>query len=446
MPSDHITQTELPADTAEAPRARQPHRPPSLPPVASLTSANVLTLAEAERVRLAADQAAPAAALQLLANDPAVTVRATVAMNHSAGSSLFSVVAGDPDERVRALLGRRLALLLPTLSADDRSQLRDHAVATLMTLVADQADRVRGAIADVVKDMPGAPHELILRLAQDLAITVAEPVIRLSPALTDQDLLNLVAAPAGPATVTAVARRPGIGSRIAQAIADGDNEEAITALLSNRSAAISETTLDRLIGRAAQHMDWHAPLVRRPRLSASAVTALADIVTGAVLGELAQRADLPTDIAASLARRLGAALAPVPTQASTLDAPTLDQALSQAHLLAKQGQLSEDSLIAAARRGEARLVTGMLATAAGVAVEVVDRAARLRSAKGLISLVWRAGFTMRAAGPLQPLLARLPPDQVITPGEHGEFPLSAEEMRWQVEFLMRMGNDTGAFP
>lgn len=442
MPPDHATDDTTSRLGSEPIR----RKPPALPEMDGLTTASVLDLAEADRVRMAADQAAPASALRLLANDPAVTVRATVAMNQSTGSSLFDLVASDPDERVRALLGRRLGLLLPTLSVEDRSQLRDHAIATLMMLVCDQAERVRGAIADVVKDMPGAPHELIKRLSGDLSIIVAEPVIRLSPVLTDADLLSLVASPAGPATVTAVARRPGIGARIAQAIAEGDNEEAITALLTNRSAAISETTLDRLIGRAAAHIDWHAPLVRRPRLSATAVAALADIVTGAVLGELAQRADLPTEIAANLARRLGAALAPLAPQASTQDAPSLDQAVSQAHLLAKQGLLSEDSLIAAARRGEARLVTGMLATAAGVGVEVVDRAARLRSAKGLISLVWRAGFTMRAAGPLQPLLARLPPEQVLTPGEHGEFPLSAEEMRWQVEFLMRMGNDTGSFP
>jgi len=128
-----------------------------------------------------------------------------------------------------------------------------------------------------------------------------------------------------------------------------------------------------------------------------------------------------------------------------VDPPSLDQAVVQARAMAKSGQLSEEALIIAARRGEARLCTAMLAATAGVGADVVDRAARLRSAKGLISLIWRAGFTMRPAGPIQTLLARLPPEQVLHPGEHGEFPLSADEMRWQVEFLTRIGRDPPAF-
>jgi len=199
-------------------------------------------LDESERVRLAANNTASPIALRNLANDPAVTVRAAVAMNISAGGSLFAVLANDPDDRVRALLGRRLATLLPTLSAEDRAQLRDHAVGTLLALVNDEAERVRLAIADVVKDMPGVPPALIQRLARDISIAVAEPVIRLSPVLTDQDLMALVASPPTPASVIAVARRPGLAALVATSIAECGNNDAIGALLGNRSAAISEPT------------------------------------------------------------------------------------------------------------------------------------------------------------------------------------------------------------
>jgi hypothetical protein len=46
---------------------------------------------------------------------------------------------------------------------------------------------------------------------------------------------------------------------------------------------------------------------------------------------------------------------------------------------------------------------------------------------------------MRAAVALQALLARLGPDAVLTAGPDGGFPLAVEEMRWQLEFLARMG-------
>ena len=40
--------------------------------------------------------------------------------------------------------------------------------------------------------MPDAPRDLILRLARDAAMEVAEPVIRFSPLLTEDDLLALI--------------------------------------------------------------------------------------------------------------------------------------------------------------------------------------------------------------------------------------------------------------
>jgi hypothetical protein len=61
----------------------------------------------------------------------------------------------------------------------------------------------------------------------------------------------------------------------------------------------------------------------------------------------------------------------------------------------------------------------------------------LRSAKGVVSLVWRAGFSMRAAEPLQALLGRVPPWSVLHATPDGGFPLTTNEMRWQIEFLTR---------
>ena len=95
--------------------------------------------------------------------------------------------------------------------------------------------------------------------------------------------------------------------------------------------------------------------------------------------------------------------------------------------------------MAAVRRGEARYAEALLAVAAGTPLSVVERASSLRSAKGMVSLVWKAGLTMRAAVALQMLLARLAPDAVLRSGPSGGFPLGVEEMRWQLDFLGRMG-------
>ena len=166
---------------------------------------------------------------------------------------------------------------------------------------------------------------------------------------------------------------------------------------------------------------------------------LCEIVATHLLAELAARADLPPALAEELRRRVAARVAPnAPEPAAPIDT-TAEAALAQAHALAARGELVEETLLAAARRGEARYSAALLAVAAGTPVSVVDRASSLRSAKGMVSLVWKAGFTMRVAVALQTLLARLAPDAVLTAGPGGGFPLAVEEMRWQLEFLARMG-------
>jgi Uncharacterised protein conserved in bacteria (DUF2336) len=187
------------------------------------------------------------------------------------------------------------------------------------------------------------------------------------------------------------------------------------------------------------HIEWHEPLVHRPVLPAPAARALSGIVSTQLLDILASRGDLEPDLCADLRRRVAERLAysELP-DASRLEL-TADQAMSQAQSLAAEGRLSEDALLQAAKRGESRLASALLAVSAGMPLSVVDRAASLRSAKGLISLCWKAGFSMRVATPLQSLLARIPPASALQPGPGGNFPLAVAEMRWQLEFLGRMG-------
>lgn len=389
-----------------------------------------------ERVRRGAAATTPADALMALAADPDLTVRAAVAMNGAAPGPANQLLARDRDDRVRTLLARKLSQLVPSLASGERDRLRQQALETLFLLVEDEAARVRGAITDVLKDMPNAPRQLILRLANDSLRVVAEPVIRLSPLLTQADLLALIERRPNPATAIAVARRPALPEAVCDAIAATADTGAITALLENRSAAIRETTLDMLVERAVDHEAWHAPLVRRPTLSPRATTALAEIVTTQLLDELTRRADLPPAIAAELRERLVQRLKPVATAAPAADPA---QALSDAEALYAEDRLDEDALLAAVHRGDSEATIALLAVAADVPVGVVERAATLRSAKGLVSLIWKAGFSMQAAGPVQVLLARLSPAIALRASAGGAFPLAVEEMRWQLDFLRRMG-------
>ncbi len=397
-------------------------------------AAALATLGEQARVRLGAAADTSPEMLRTLAADASVVVRAAVAMNVAAPMQADRMLAADRDERVRTLLARKLASLIPGVPMAQRSALAEHVLATLSELVADETIRVRSAIADIVKEMPQAPRELVLRLAYDSSVPVSEPVVRLSPLLSTEDLLTLLADAPATGTATAVARRPGLQEAVSDAIAASADTAAITELLANRSAAIREATLDALIARAAQHGEWHDPLVHRPTLSARAARALSEIVATQLLGALASRGDLDPEVTRDLQRRLQQRQAEAPAAE-----PTADVALARAEALQAQGKLDEATLLAAAQRAETRQATALLAVAAQVPVSVVERACTLRSAKGLVSLVWKAGFSVRCAGPLQVLLARLGPAQVLRANDSGGFPLTLDEMRWQLDFLQHIG-------
>ena len=150
--------------------------------------------------------------LFFLAADGAPAVRAAVAANPATPVQADTLLARDAEAAVRAAVGRKLALRAAQLHARAAAAAQDRlgqaGWRTLSGLAEDAAVQVRAVIAEELKAMPEAPRALILRLAGDAAMAVAEPVIRLSPLLTEADLLALVTTPPVPATITAVARRP----------------------------------------------------------------------------------------------------------------------------------------------------------------------------------------------------------------------------------------------
>lgn len=380
-----------------------------------------MALDEATRVRLGAQAETTPEVLRALVADTSVTVRAALALNPATPPETNAALAQDGDERVRALLGRKLGLLAPSLSAGAMTRLRQQTLDTLTALAEDETVRVRAAIADAVKDLPDVPRAIILRLAHDEALLVCEPVIRFSPLLTSDDLVALVAASPSSGTRLAVARRPAIDAAVADAVAAGGTDDAVLALLMNGSAQIREATLDALVDRSIDHPDWHDPLVRRPALSERSVRTLARIVADHLLEVMAARSDLDPAVTADIRIRLSARLE-----------QSVGEATAAAAAAAKP---TEADLLEAARDGDARKAATLLAAAADVPLAAVRRATTLRSAKGLVSLAWKAGFSMKSGYAMQVLLARLSPGAALKPGPGNSFPLSVQEMCWQLDFL-----------
>lgn len=390
------------------------------------------------RAELAARTDVQPEILYYLAEDACPEVRRRVARNTQAPPQANLLLAGDGDEGVRSDLAAKIVRLAPGLSANEQDRLRRLTYEALEILARDQIVKVREILADALKDVVDAPPEVIRRLARDAEIVVAAPVLQFSPVLSDEDLLEIIAAGPVPGALSAISKRSEVKARVADAIAATDDVDAIATLLANPSAQIREETLDRLMDRAADIEQWHKPLVERPHLSPKAAGKLARFVAASLLQGLAARQDLEPDAAVAVAavvrKRLDELEATGPAKADAKKAADETAALMRAHQLKTQGKLDESTIDTALAGADHAFVMASLAVLAGLGFATVRKTVHTQSAKGIVAVTWKAGLSVTLADQLQTKLLRLPPSRQLH-ARNGAFPLTADEMEWQLEFL-----------
>jgi uncharacterized protein (DUF2336 family) len=360
----------------------------------------------AERAEIARGAATPPELLTWLAADPAPAVRMAVAANTATPPQAGLLLVEDQDAAVRSSLARRIALLAPDLAPGTQDRLARMSGLILSRLAEDAVTEVRAVIADAVASLPHAPKQLVLRLARDTELPVAEPVLRLSPLLTEEDLIALVAAPPAEFTRRSIAARPQLSEAVCDAVAASADSPAITTLLSNASAAIREATLDRLVEAASAEEGWQAALVRRPRLPPHALRRLGTMLAGSMLDALAARADLPDDMTDQLRAQVQ----------QRLDSP-IHQAVREA-----------------AWAGDRETIVQELAAATGQTAVRIEAALGLRNGRVVAALCWRAGWPASLSVEIQPVLG-VPASRMVKTNVEGGWTLSDAELTWQLELL-----------
>ncbi|MEI6557554.1 MAG: DUF2336 domain-containing protein [Rhodospirillaceae bacterium] len=393
--------------------------------------------------------------LYFLATDREPEVRREIAGNANTPRKADLLLATDSDPGVRTGLARKIARLVPDLSPESRDRIERTTLEILETLARDQTTEVRRILAEELQSVASAPPTVISRLARDLELSVCGPVLRNSPILSDDDLIEIIAGTQPEGALSAIAQRASVGSPVADAIAASDDAAAIAVLLGNPSAQIREETLDHLIDRAPQHEPWHGPLVRRPQLPARAAARLATFIADALLQVLQSRTDLGADaarqIADSVRNRLsrpagGGAMPPVATltdppwaMVCEPPAPTAEKSperpAERARRLHKEGKLTDPVIADALVDGDRGFVLSALAERTGAPLATVERVIATRSARAVTALAWRAGLPMRLARQIQMRLAQVPPKDVLNPRDGSDYPLGERDMRWQLDFF-----------
>ncbi len=396
----------------------------------------------AVRERLAGREDIRPEVLYFMAEDDSAEVRGRIAANVSTPRQADLILARDRDQAVREKLARKIEMLLPELDAGEQAQAHKYLVEVIEILAQDQVTRVRQIIAETLKEVASAPSHVIQRLARDAAEVVACPVLEFSPLLSDQDLLEIIEGGSDSGRLRAISRRQGVGEQVTDAIVATRNEGAITALLDNGSAQIREEALDGLVAAALDVSAWHEPLVRRPWLPASAARKLAGFVASSLLDLLKARDDLDRDTARLVAREVERRIEDEAEETAKKGIETADDDSEPAEQRAKRmfeaGELDDQVLTRALNGGDRDLVRHGLALRADLPLSLIDHVLAAHSAKGVTALAWKAGCAMRFASQLQLRLGGIPPNQVLNPRGGTDYPLSDEEMDWQLDFFQSL--------
>ena len=377
--------------------------------------------------------------LFFLAADTAEAVRREIAANPATPGQADVLLARDPSDSVRTAALEKAVGRIPPNGSEPDGPLEKFTLKVLTVLADDPSPAMRQMLSEAVQSLEHVPPAVVSSLVRDEEAAVAEPVLRNSPQVTDEDLVTVLNTTPTRGRVAAIAQRPDLSQRVADAVVRTDDIDAVALLLGNESAQIREETLDHILARAPSRKSWHRPLVYRPNLSSAAVRRLARFVAVSLVEVLQQRHEMDEETAeavvATLRTRLAKNGAPLADEPPSDDEPDGPSGADRARSMHAEGALTEDEIDDAIFRGDRGFVVHGLALLAGVSDAIVEAILNAHSARGVVAIVWKAGLGMRLAMKVQMQIAQIAPGSVIKARDGVDFPLTEEELTWQLEFF-----------
>ncbi len=385
-----------------------------------------------DRLKAASYPGSPPEVLYFLASDEDGEVRRAVAGNPSTPIKASVVLAKDAQAEVRKANALKVARLLPNLDRQSQEFVYKLSVETLETIVTDQLDTVRATVSQALQDFAAIPPQIARKLAEDVERQVAEPILRYCAALSDDDLLAIIANHPQSWKLVAIAKRERVSERVSGAIVDTGDHDAAAALIENLGAQMTSAAWDELMRRAESgSTQLQQSFKNRQNLPADMQNRIAQFVERSVYSVLDHEEDLDAatieDVQAAVARRM----------ARNQQQKAGEDLAAYIVRLAKEGKLNEDEIGDALAVADFDFVKIALALRADIHPGVIDKIFDAHSARGITALVWRAKLSPRFALRLQQSkIGQINYRQLLYPRNAGEdFPMSVDELKWQLEFF-----------
>jgi uncharacterized protein (DUF2336 family) len=163
---------------------------------------------------------------------------------------LDEIVRGDDPKR-RADAARRIADLFLQGAAHFRTEHVDLFDGVLVSLVPDTEILARADLAERLSSLPNAPRALVGQLAREDEIAIAGPLLRRSPILDEQALIEIARAKSQD-HLMAMTERPALSPALTDVMVGRGDRDVVRRTAKNKGAKFSPAGYSTLVKRAGQ--------------------------------------------------------------------------------------------------------------------------------------------------------------------------------------------------
>jgi uncharacterized protein (DUF2336 family) len=244
---------------------------------------------------------------------------------------------------------------------------------------------VRATLAQSLRHSPHLPHDVAVDLAMDVE-GVSLPILTDSLVLIDADLIELVQQ-GTPAKHAAIAARPELPEPVSGALIAHADEDAVSVLMANQSAHITEDSLNEAVDRFAHSAKVKAGMVRRQVLPMTVAERLVVLVSQRLQQHLVRHHALPSALAADIVMR-GREQAIIRLSAGSGEQELVRLVSQMQH----SGRLTPTLILRALCTGDIAFFEVAMAVKADVPVANAQALIHDPGRSGLVSLYWKAGM------------------------------------------------------
>ena len=208
----------------------------------------------------------------------------------------LDILMRDRSPERRAMIAGKVAAQFSIDKLSDAE--RDLAESIFRALTSDVEILVRKTLATHLRACRTVPHDIATSLAYDMS-EVAEPILRYSEVLTEDDLIDIIQTRSTDAH-SVIAKRRRVSEKVSDALVATRERDVVSVLVRNAGAEISEQTFDRVLNDFGADTDIQEGIVYRPSLPLRTVERLVSLVSDHLRDYLIANHDLPPHMANAL--------------------------------------------------------------------------------------------------------------------------------------------------